>query len=107
LNTRSRGLPLGLIFGYSQLKPILKISEDFSHVDHESLKNDQIISVEVWGCGCKRAAEAQASIKNWENKQIEKMRTVKLNAEGWSENADKTLLDLAGIRVEHSERGDI
>jgi hypothetical protein len=98
---------LGLIFGHSLLKPILKISEDFSHADHESVKKDQIISVEVWGCGCKKASDTQASIKTWESKQIEKMRTVKLNPEGWNQNVDKTLLDLAGIRVDHSERGDL
>lgn len=107
LNTRSRGLQLGLIFGYSQLKPVLKVSEDFSHVDHESMKNDQIVSVEVWGCGCTKAINKQSEMKNWEAKQIEKMRTVNRNSEAWTENADKTLLDLAGIKIEHSERGDI
>ena len=46
-------------------------------------------------------------MKKWENKQIEKMRTVKRNAEDWNSDADKALLDLAGIKTEHSERGDI
>lgn len=44
-------------------------------------------------------------MKKWENKQIEKMRTVKRDAE-WSNDADKALLDLAGIKTEHAERGD-
>ena len=33
------------------------------------------------------------------------MRTVNRNADGFA--ADKAILDLAGIKVEHSERGDI
>lgn len=107
LNTKSRGLQLGLIFGYSLLKPVLKIDEHFQHVDHELCKNDQIISVEVWGCGSAKAAFEQQDLKKWESKQIEKMRTAKINADGgWCENADKALLDLAGIKTEHSERGD-
>jgi hypothetical protein len=105
LNTKSRGLQLGLIFGYSQLKPILKIDEHFQQVDHECCKNDPIISVEAWGCGSSKASFDQLDLKKWEAKQIEKMKTPKLNAE-WAENADKTLLDLAGIKTEHSERGD-
>jgi len=43
-------------------------------------------------------------MKNWENKQIEKMRTVKRGAD-WIE--DKAILELGGIKTEHSERGDI
>jgi hypothetical protein len=34
------------------------------------------------------------------------MRTVKIDAE-WATNGDKALLDLAGIKTEHSERGDM
>ncbi len=98
-------LQLGLIFGYSMLKPALKFNEDFSHVEHESMKNDQIISVEVWGCGSKKAELNQEQMKILEAKHIEKMRTVNRNADGIG--ADKALLELGGIKVEHSERGDI
>ena len=104
LNTKLRQLKLGLIIGYSLLKPILKIDESFHSIEHELEKNDQIVSVEVWGCGSSKAAFHQQDMKKWESKQIEKMRTSKLNPEY---DADKTILDLAGIKTEHSERGDI
>ena len=106
LNTKSKGLKQGLIFGYSQLKPILKIDSSFYAVEHESNKNDAIISVEVWGCGSKKATFYQRDIKAWENKNKEKMRTAKIDAE-WSDNADKVILELAGIKTEYSERGDL
>lgn len=107
LNTKSKGLKLGLIVGYSQTKPILKIDEDFYKIEHESNMNDTIISVEVWGCGPKKAFQDQQGIKKWEAKQIEKMRTVKIDASDWQSNADKSLLELGGIKTEHSERGDL
>lgn len=106
LNTKSRGLKLGLIFGYSNLKPILAIDENFHSIDHELCKNDQIISVEAWGCGPQKAHANQQDLRKWEDKQIQKMKTVKRNADEWSTDADKALLDLAGIKTEHSERGD-
>lgn len=106
LNTKSRGIKLGLIFGYSNMKPILTIDENFNSIDHELCKNDQIISVEAWGCGPKKAHLNQIDLKKWENKQVEKMKTVKRNAEDWECNADKALLDLAGIKTDHSERSD-
>lgn len=59
MNTKSRGLKLGLIFGYNQLKPILKIDEHFHEIEHEQCKNDQIISVEAWGCGPRKAITEQ------------------------------------------------
>lgn len=87
------------------MKPVLKIDEHFHQIEHDLCKNDQIISVEGWGCGARKAAVEQQNMKKWENKQIEKMRTVKRDAE-WSNDADKALLDLAGIKTDHSERGD-
>ena len=104
LNTKLRQLKLGLIFGYSLLKPVLRIDESFHSVDHELDKCDSIISVEVWGCGSSKAAQRQQDIKKWESKQIDKMRTAKFNPDF---NADKSLLDMAGIKTEHSERGDM
>ena len=35
------------------------------------------------------------------------MRTVKIDAEWGAGNADKAILEFAGIKTEHSERGDI
>lgn len=84
----------------------MKIDEDLHKIEHESIMNDSIISVEVWGCGPAKAVLDQQNIKKWENKQIEKMRTVKIDAE-WGANADKAILEFAGIKTEHSERGDI
>jgi nitrogen regulatory protein PII len=107
LNTRLRQLKLGLIFGHGLLKPILKIDESFHSVEHELQTAglaDQIISVEVWGCGSSKAASYQRDMKNWESKQIEKMKTSKFNPDF---NADKNILDMAGIKTEHSERGDM
>ena len=104
LNTKLRQLKLGLIYGYTLLKPILKIDEHFQCVEHELEKGDQIVSVEVWGCGSSKAALHQQDMKNWESKQIDKMRTSKFNPDY---NADKSILDMAGIKTEHSERGDM
>jgi hypothetical protein len=65
-----------------------------------------LIALEVWGCGSSKEINKQKNIKDWEKKQIEKMRTVKLNAD-WSGDADKAILDLAGIQTDHAQRGDI
>ena len=65
-----------------------------------------MIFVKVWGCGNLKAANYQQDIKKWESKQIEKMRTVKPSV-GWEENADKAILDFAGVKTDHSERADI
>lgn len=105
MNTKSKGLQQGLIFGYSQLKPTLKIDESLHYMEHEGSKKDMIISIEIWGCGTMKEANYQQDIKKWEDKNKEKMRTAKLN-ENWGENADKNLLELAGIKTEHAERGD-
>lgn len=105
LNTKSRFLKLGLIFGYSNdLKPVLKINEEFHRVEHELNANDEIIAVEGWACGSTKAVADQETMKKWENKQIEKMRTVNREM-AWGE--EKAILDMAGIKIEHSERGDI
>jgi hypothetical protein len=107
LNTKSRGLKLGLIFGYSELKPVIKIDEDFHSVEHLGANDkDVIIGAEAWGCGSPKAHASQKDIKKWESTQQEKMRTVKINAENWNENADKEILELGGITVNHSQRGD-
>lgn len=83
---------------------MLKISEDFHGIDHDATSNDEIIGVEGWGCGPSKAQADQAHMKNWESKQIEKMRTVKRGAD-WGE--DKAILDMAGVKTEHAERGDM
>ena len=106
LNTRSRGLKLGLIFGDNEKKPIVRIDEDFHRVDHEFKQHDILSGLEVWGCGNSKEIEKQKSIKDWEKKEIEKMRTVKIKS-NWGENADKAILDLAGVQTEHAQRGDI
>ena len=107
MNTRSRGLKLGLIFGDNEKKPIIRIDEDFHHVHHDDKHFDTLLSIEVWGCGSSTEIEKQKNLKDWEKKHIEKMRTVKINAEDWTCNADKAILDLAGIRTSHAERGDV
>jgi hypothetical protein len=107
MNTRARSLTIGLIIGYSQLRPYLKIDEHFQSVEHELCKNDLIVSVEAWGCGSSKEAMHQSDMKKWEAKQIEKMRTSKRNPVDWTENEDRAILDFAGIKVEHSERGDM
>jgi hypothetical protein len=106
LNTKSKVLKQGLIFGYNQTKPILKIDTDFHFIEHEEASGDTVLSVEAWGCGNQAAELEQEKMKKWEKNQIEKMKKVKLNAE-WNDNADRAILDLAGIKTEHSERGDL
>lgn len=106
LNTRSRGLRLGLIFGDNEKRPIVRIDEDFHLVDHEFKHHDILTGVEVWGCGNSKEIDRQKGIKEWEKKEIEKMRTVKIKGK-WSENADKAILNMAGIKTEHAQRGDI
>jgi hypothetical protein len=99
-------LRLGLIFGDNEKNPIIRIDEDFQHVDHETKHMDVLVALEVWGCGNTKEIEKQKNLKDWEKKQIDKMRTVKLNSD-WGGNADKTILDLAGIKTQHAERGDM
>lgn len=106
LNTRSKGLRLGFIFGDGELSPILKIDENFQYVNHESKHSDLLVACEAWGCGDANSLERQLDLKKWESKQIEKMRTVKLNGGDWNEHADKAILDLAGVTTEHAQRGD-
>lgn len=86
--------------------PIIKVDENFHNVDHDGVKADILISLEVWGCGTSKELESQQNMRNWEKKQIEKMRTVKLNP-GWDGDADKAILDLAGIQTDHAQKGDI
>ena len=106
LNTRSRVLRLGLIFGDNEKKPIIRIHEDFHRVDHETKQFDILSGLEVWGCGSHKEISHQKNVKDWENKEIEKMRTVKVKTQ-WNQNADKTILGLAGIQTDHSQRGDM
>ncbi len=111
LQTKSKALQQGLIIGYSNLKikskPVLKIDDSLHYIEHENNLKDVIVSVEVWGTGTKTEIQYQNEIKKWENKNLEKMRTFKPD-ENWQEgNVDKTLLELAGIKTDHSERGDM
>jgi hypothetical protein len=106
LNTRSRGLRLGLIFGDKEKQPIVHVDQDFNLVSHETQINDVLIAIEVWACGGEKELQDQRSMKQWEYKQIQKMQTAKLNPEKGSE-ADKAILELAGIRTTHAERGDV
>ena len=88
------------------MKPIIKIDDSLHKIIHDACKNDEVISIEAWGCGTAKEANYQLDIKKWDAKNIVKMRTAKID-ENWGEdNADKTLLDLAGIKTDHSERGD-
>lgn len=107
LNTKSRNLEQGLIFGYNQLKPVLKLDDSLQHIVHDGAKDDSIISVEAWGCGTAKEANYQADLKKWEAKNIEKMRTAKPSENWGQDNADKNILELAGRTTEHSQRGDI
>ncbi len=88
-------------------KPFLIIDDSLNYIEHENNLKDSIVSVEVWGTGTKTEIEFQNDIKKWENKNLEKMRTFKPNENWLDGNVDKNLLDLAGIKTDHRERGDI
>lgn len=95
LNTHIRGYPKGLRAGSDPRKPILIVDEHFEKLEHRGLQH-KIWSIEVWGCGNQQQREVQLDIKNWQIKEAERQRTVKLTAADWIDHPDRYLLELGG-----------
>lgn len=57
----------------------------------------------MWGCGDQALREKQLDIKNWQVKEAERQRQVKLSAADWLDHPDRYLLQLAG-RPNYSDK---
>lgn len=95
LNTHIRGYPKGLRAGSDPRKPVLIVDEYFEKLEHRGLQH-KILSIEVWGCGNSQQREIQLDIKNWQIKEAERQRTVKMTAADWMDHPDRYLLELGG-----------
>ena len=95
LNTHIRGYPKGLRAGSDPRKPVLIVDEHFEKLEHRGLQH-KILSIEVWGCGNPSQREIQLDIKNWQIKEAERQRTVKMTAADWMDHPDRYLLELGG-----------
>lgn len=95
LNTHIRGYPKGLRAGSDPRKPVLIVDEHFEKLEHRGLQH-KILSIEVWGCGNSQQREIQLDIKNWQIKEAERQRTVKMTAADWMDHPDRYLLELGG-----------
>lgn len=95
LNTHIRGYPKGLRAGSDPRKPVLIVDEHFEKLEHRGLQH-KILSIEVWGCGNPQQREVQLDIKNWQIKEAERQRTVKMTAADWMDHPDRYLLELGG-----------
>ncbi|KNC86215.1 hypothetical protein SARC_01625 [Sphaeroforma arctica JP610] len=64
--------------------------------------------IEVWGCAGAAVRSGQAEQKDWERRHRERLIKVKRpGREFWDDNPDKALLEMAGITMSHSERGEM
>ncbi|XP_055594719.1 uncharacterized protein LOC129745588 isoform X2 [Uranotaenia lowii] len=95
LNTHIRGYPKGLRAGSDPRKPLIIVDEHFEKLEHRGLQH-KILSIEVWGCGNQQQREIQLDIKNWQIKEAERQRTVKITAADWIDHPDRYLLELGG-----------
>lgn len=98
LNTHIRGYPKGLRAGSDTRKPVLIVDEHFEKLEHRGLQH-KILSIEVWGCGDLQQREIQLDIKNWQIKEAERQRTVKMTAADWMDHPDRYLLELGGRKT--------
>lgn len=105
LKETGRSVPTGLLIG-SETKPKVKISTDLNNAElfYCKMLDEQVERMEVWGCGGVEALKSQADVKRWETREVEKRKKVKLPGQ-W--DTDKSLLEMGGVRVNHSERGDM
>jgi hypothetical protein len=77
MNTKLRGVSaLGLFIGRDHTHTFLNIDEDFFNVKHIHGEG-RLAAIDVWGVGGKKCAEEQDSMRQWENRQVEKSRKVK------------------------------
>lgn len=104
LNTSIRGYPLGIRAGSDPRKPALDINSDLSQMTYAGAPYT-LYSVEVWGCGDIKSRETQLDIKQWQVKQAEKQRNIKMSAKEWIDHPDRYLLEMAG-RTNYVDGGE-
>ncbi|CAJ0579345.1 unnamed protein product, partial [Mesorhabditis spiculigera] len=80
-NFKIRSASMGLSF-----KEVMKIDKDL----------DEVVAIEVWGCGGASTLNEQRGLRDWQNRQAERNKKVPLPG-NWDDNPDKTLLEMAGI----------
>eukprot|EP00794_Sanderia_malayensis_P014873 gene14873-16419_t len=107
LKEMARSAPTGLLIGQS-FPPKLKVNSDLSSAEfvYKDSKTEDILKIEIWGCGGVLAATAQKKQQDWDKKEVEKIRKVKRPGR-WDENPDKEILNMAGVQTSHSQRGDL
>ncbi len=78
MNTKLRGISeLGLFIGRDHTHTFLTIDGDFFNVKHLHGEG-RLAAIDVWGAGGKESADEQNSMRQWEDKQVEKGRKVKI-----------------------------
>lgn len=104
LRETARSAPTGLLIGQS-FPPKVQINTDLSSAEliYKDSRKEDIVKIEVWGCGGVLAAAAQKEQLKWDKKELEKIRKVKRPGR-WEENVDKQILDMAGVKTSHSQR---
>ena len=78
MNTKLRGVSaLGLFIGRDHTHTFLSIDGDFFNAKHLHGEG-RVTAIDVWGAGGKKSADEQDTMRQWEGKQVEKSRKVKL-----------------------------
>ena len=82
MNTKLRSIStLGLCVGRDHGHTFLSIDEDFFNVKHINGEG-RLVAIDVWGTGGKKSSEEQNDMRQWEERQVEKSRKVKM----WKKN---------------------
>ncbi|XP_065226218.1 uncharacterized protein LOC135849645 [Planococcus citri] len=95
LNTSIRGYPLGIRVGADPRAPSLQVDQSFDKLTYCGIPY-ALNNMEVWGCSSPKSREIQLQIKDWEVKQAESNRKVKITSSDWLDHPDRYLLELAG-----------
>jgi len=105
LKELGRAIPTGMQFG-SQREACIKIDTDLESATlvYMGMCSTTVLKLEVWGCGGSEAMRSQKDMRKWEKNEIEKRKKVKLPGQ-W--DTDKTILEMGGVCVNHSQRGDM
>ena len=78
MNTKLRSMStLGLSVGRDHAHTFLSIDEDFFNVKHINGEG-RLVAIDVWGTGGKKSCEEQNDMRQWEERQVEKSRKVKI-----------------------------
>ncbi|CAF4925096.1 unnamed protein product [Rotaria sp. Silwood1] len=98
MNTKLRGLSApGLFIGRDLAHTFLNIDGDFFNVKHLNGEG-RLVAIDVWGVGGRKSAEEQNSMRQWENRQVEKSSKVKRSYE-----EEEAILNMAGIVTRHDQ----